>query len=42
MKNQYIIIGRNPSGLMLVYDNVYELEHEEKDGSIIFTLKSIV
>lgn len=38
-KNQYIIIGRNPSGLLLVPENIYELENEKKDSKTIFRLK---
>ena len=36
--NQYLIIGRNPTGLMLVADNIWELEHEKEDGRTNFTL----
>jgi len=37
--NQYIIIARNPSGLMLDQSEIYELGSEKKDGKIRFTLK---
>lgn len=36
--NQYIIIGRNPAGLMLSQDEFYELKSEAKDGKTLFTL----
>lgn len=38
-KNQYVIIGRNPEGLMLNYDEIYELGSETKDGRTRFFLK---
>lgn len=38
-KNQYIIIGRNPEGLMLNADEIYELVSERKDGRTKFVLK---
>lgn len=37
--NQYIIIGRNPTGLLLNIDEVYELQNECVDGITLFTLK---
>lgn len=37
--NQYIIIGRNPTGLMLSQDEIYELESKIKDDKTEFTLK---
>ena len=37
--NQYIIIGRNPTGLLLVRDNFYELDSRKKNGITRFTLK---
>ena len=37
--NQFIIIGRNPTGLLLAQDEIYELDHFEKDGVTEFTLK---
>ena len=37
--NQYIIIGRNPTGLLLNIDEVYELQNENVDGITLFTLK---
>lgn len=38
-KNQYILIGRNPTGLMLNHDDIMELKSESRDGKTIFTLK---
>ena len=38
-KNQYIIIGRNPTGLLLSMDEIYELNSETTDGITLFTLK---
>ncbi len=37
--NQYIIIGRNPSGLLLQQDEIYELANEKKSGRTNFRLK---
>lgn len=37
-QNQYIIIGRNPTGLLLSADEVFELASEKKDGITVFTL----
>lgn len=37
--NQYIIIGRNPTGLLLSQDEIYDLAHSEKDGVTEFSLK---
>lgn len=39
--NQYIIIGRNPSGLMLTYDEIYEIAHETDGDKIRFYLKRL-
>ncbi len=37
--NQYIIIGRNPTGLLLTQDDIFELD-SQKDGTITrFTLR---
>ena len=36
--NQYIIIGRNPTGLLLAQDDVLELASETVDGRTRFTL----
>ena len=36
--NQYLLFGRNPTGLMLIADNIWELAHETKDGRTLFTL----
>lgn len=38
-KNQYIIIGRNPSGLLLSQDDIQELVSENKEGVTIFRLR---
>ena len=38
-KNQYILIGRNPTGLMLSQDDIMELISESHDGRTLFTLK---
>ena len=37
--NQFIIIGRNPTELLLSQDEIYELDHSERDGVTWFTLK---
>ena len=37
--NQYIIIGRNPTGLLLEMDEIFELNSKKTDGKTIFTLK---
>ena len=37
--NQYILIGRNPTGLFLTQDNIYELVSSNKDGITVFTLR---
>ena len=38
-ENQYVIIGRNPKGLMLTQDDINELASESKDGLTVFRLK---
>ena len=38
-KNQYIIIGRNPTGLQLTVDEIYELQSEMMNGITLFSLK---
>ena len=38
-KNQYVIIGRNPTGLLLDQSEIYELNSKKTDGKTIFTLK---
>ncbi len=38
-ENQYVIIGRNPEGLMLTQDEIYEISSESRDGRTKFTLK---
>lgn len=38
-RNQYILFGRNPTGLLLTSDEIYELNHTVKDGKTVFTLK---
>ena len=37
--NQYIIIGRNPTGLQLDMDEIYELNSTNDNGKTILTLK---
>lgn len=37
-QNQYILIGRNPSGLMLAQDEIMELKSTAIDGMTRFTL----
>lgn len=37
--NQFVIIGRNPTGLLLAQDEIYELDHFEKKGITTFILK---
>ncbi len=37
-QNQYIIIGRNPTGLLLAQDDILELASETLDGRTRFTL----
>ena len=37
-KNQYIIIGRNPTGLLLSQDEIVELKSETTNGQTRFTL----
>lgn len=39
VKNQYILIGRNPTGLMLDQEEIMELESRTEDGKTVFTLK---
>lgn len=39
VKNQYILIGRNPTGLMLDQEEIMELESRTEDGKTLFTLK---
>ena len=38
-KNQYILIGRNPTGLMLNQEDIMELSSEKHNGITKFTLK---
>ena len=38
-KNQYIVVGRNPTGLLLQYDEMYELENHIEGDVTVFTLK---
>ena len=38
-KNQYIIIGRNPTGLLLNMDEIYELKNETVNDVTLFTLQ---
>ena len=37
-QNHYIIIGRNPTGLLLAQDDIYELKSETVDGRTRITL----
>ena len=37
--NQFIIFGRNPTGLLLAQDEIYELDHSKKEGITTFTIK---
>ena len=37
-KNQYVIIGRNPTALLLNIDEIYELKSENTDGITTFSL----
>jgi len=39
--NQYIIIGRNPTGLQLEMDEIFELDSKKSDDKTIFTLKKV-
>ncbi len=39
MNNQYIIIGRNPSSLLLQQDEIFELANEKNGGRVLFRLK---
>ena len=36
--NQYVIIGRNPTGLLLSAEEIFELVSEKKDGITRFSL----
>ena len=38
-KNQYLIIGRNPSNLFATTDNLFELVTEKKEEIIVFKLE---
>lgn len=38
--NQYVIIGRNPTGLMLGQDEIFEMDSLTKDNITEFHLKS--
>lgn len=38
-KNQYILIGRNPTGLMLNQEDIMELSSRTNNGKTVFTLK---
>lgn len=37
--NLTFIIGRNPSGLLLQQDEIYELKSERANGRILFSLE---
>ncbi len=39
--NQYIIIGRNPTGLMITRDNIYEIMSEKVGEKIRFSLSKM-
>ena len=39
-KNQYIIIGRNPTGLQLTVDEIFELQDTNVDGITLFSIKN--
>ena len=41
-QNQYIIIGRNPTGLMLEADEINELVSEKNDGKTRFSLRKVL
>ena len=41
-KNQYLIIGRNPSNLLVTKDNLYELEVVMKGRETEFKLKRYI
>ena len=41
VNNQYVIIGRNPTGLRLLSDNIYELISNQKDDRTVFSLKEV-
>ena len=38
-QNQYVIIGRNPTGLMLELDEICELSSENINGRTLLSLK---
>ena len=38
-KNQYILFGRNPTGLLLSLDEIYELQSVTENGITTFTLQ---
>ena len=38
-KNQYILIGRNPTGLLLEQEDIMELSSKTNNGKTVFTLK---
>ena len=38
-KNQYILIGRNPTGLLLTMEEIYELKSVTENGITTFTLQ---
>lgn len=37
--NQYIIIGRNPRGLLLNLDEIYKLVEHKSEGKILFEIE---
>ena len=38
-QNQYVLIGRNPTGLMLEQEDIMELSSKTNNGKTVFTLK---
>ena len=38
-KNQYILIGRNPTGLLLTMEEIYELKSVIENGITTYTLQ---
>ncbi len=40
-RNQYVLIGRNPTGLRLLSENIFELTSTEIDDRIVFSIKEV-
>lgn len=38
-QNQYVLIGRNPTGLLLEQEDIMELSSKTNNGKTVFTLK---